>query len=156
MTIDRHFAYFDVETGRCTREGAGPVPRPHLPPGLAPTARMLLLNEWAKTVSQPEDGEVSLDVTHLRYPVGDFRWAHFDAIDFRLTFPEPHWFLEVDTEARRCVQLLQSARPARSHGVRQIFDVTAAAPIRAQPLTIPAWSEALVGIVTRVPLMEGS
>lgn len=155
MMVERHFAYFDGETGRCTREWQGPVPPPQIAPGLTSWARLLLLNAWATGVSQPEAGEVALDVTHLQYPVGDFCWAHFDAIDFRLTFPEAHWLLEVDTATRQCAQLLQTARPARSHGTRVLFDVTAVPAIVSQPLTIPDWSEALVGVVTRVPRIEG-
>src|SRR5262245_43220931 len=94
--VYRHFAYFSQESGQLTRERAGHVPAPALPVTLVGEARLMALNQWATDVSEPEPGETGLDVTALQYPLGDFIWAEFDAIDRRLHWPTMHRFLVFD------------------------------------------------------------
>jgi hypothetical protein len=123
QTTYRHGAYFSIETGRCLREQAGDYPRPIVADMAPAEIRLAMLDKWFAQIMDPSDGEVVLDVTHLGYPVGDCKWATFDAIDRTLSFSKTRDWLEGDV-VTGLVQDAHSPRPIRSHGTRLILDVT--------------------------------
>lgn len=118
----RHFAFFDQTTGAYRREWRGEVGEPSIDPSAPDRQRQL--DDWTTAVSQPDPGEVGLDVTQFDYPVGDFCWMTFDAVDRRLDWPEMHTFVEIDLDTLEIVGNQQSPRPIRSHDRRLIVDIT--------------------------------
>lgn len=148
MLTERHFAWFNIETGAWIGEWAGRVPAPTIPVGITGTARIELLNAWVQRTQRaitpggscyhtvatvwnldawddcPMGGAVCLDVTMYRWPVGDFFWSVFDGVDRIIDFRESRAFLQLSTDTLRLDASVRSARPVRSTRTRQIGDIT--------------------------------
>ena len=122
----RHFAFFRQLTGEYIREWAGPVPAPS-----AWVTRLgwpWLLNRWATLVSQPQRGEIGLDVTHIGWPVGDFCYCTCDVVDRRLDCGPPRHYIEVHLTTGEIVANQESHRPIRSAVPGQrVLDITGTA-----------------------------
>jgi hypothetical protein len=127
MTVYRHFAFFDVMSGRWTREWAGPVEAPCISEELVGVARAAALNEWATRVAPPEPGEQGLDVTPCGYPLGDFVWARWNAVDRVLDFPWLHRFIAIDWRTGWIGANHESGRPVRSTHQHLVVDITGTA-----------------------------
>jgi hypothetical protein len=124
-----HVAYFaadgDGQTGGAwQREWAGLVPAPEVPSTLVGDARLRWLCDWQQQVAPAEDGEVGIDVTALRWPVGDLCWHRFDAVRRDLYCPEPHLFIQIARDTRMVDVNCESGRPVASTPERLVLDIT--------------------------------
>ena len=146
--VERHFAWFNVETGAWIGDWMGRVSAPVVAPSLIGDARRMFLHEWQQQATRyvtpsgshdpdaqacwnldawddcPDGGAVCLDVTMYRWPVGDFAWAVFDGVDRLLDFREMRTYLEV-TRARATLDAsVRSPRLVRSTPQKLVIDVT--------------------------------
>jgi hypothetical protein len=132
---ERHFAFFAQADGRWRREWRGPVAAPPpLRPRESKRRRANAVRAWLARVVPVEPGEIALDVTHAGWPVGDFVWAQFDPVRMRVTWPETHAFLVIDTGTLQIAGHTESPRPVRSTAQHLVVDVTGTplAPCLAQ------------------------
>ena len=125
--IERHFAFFRQRTGEYIREWKGPVPEPNIDPLLVGDAREIALNQWVTDVSQPQPGEIGLDVTQFDYPVGDFCWMVFRQPEWLLDWPVMHRFIQIDRATMTINVNNESHRPVRSTPNKLVIDITGTA-----------------------------
>lgn len=124
--MERHFAFFRQGSGECVREWKGAIADP--PPWVVRTGWRWLLNRWATHVSQPQRGEVALDVTHIGWPVGDFCYCTFNEVDRLLDWGPARHYIEVREDTLEIVANQESHRPIRSAVPGQlVIDITGTA-----------------------------
>lgn len=148
MRVERHLAWFRLDTGYWLGEWRGAVPAPTVPPELLGEARLQFLNAWLQRVQQfitpagapwdtqasvwneaawddcPPGGAVCLDVSMYGWPVGDFRWAVFDGVDRLLDFRDQRTYLQLRPATARIDAHGRSPRPIRSTPDAVMADVT--------------------------------
>lgn len=141
--IERHFAFFAAGTGEYLREWAGPVPVPDIPHttrrwwggrmAFSEAERQAALNAWATRVSQPQPGEVGLDVTPIGWPVGDLCYCRVDFSHPRplLQWGPPRHYIEVRLGTMQIVANTETHRPLRAAVPGQVvIDITGTALAR--------------------------
>ena len=111
--MDRHFAYFDQNTGAWIRECRGPVPDPDIDTRLVGDARLGALNTWQQRIAPAGQDEVGLDVTHIGWPVGDFCYCAFDPVTRLLDWGPERFYIEIEMMALEVVANQRSHRPIR-------------------------------------------
>lgn len=123
--MDRHFAYFDQNTGAWIRECRGPVPDPDIDTRLVGDARLGALNTWQQRIAPAGQDEVGLDVTHIGWPVGDFCYCAFDPVTRLLDWGPERFYIEIEMMALEVVANQRSHRPIRDAAPGQrVLDIT--------------------------------
>ena len=126
--VERHFAFFRQSDGTYTREWQGPVASYR--PGwwdVVPFLRTLAMTRWATRVSQPRPGEVGLDVTPIKWPVGDFCYCTLDLHQPKpmLDWGPPRHYIEVKMDTLEIVANQESHRPIRDAvSGQRVLDIT--------------------------------